>query len=156
MAISTPCACFGPRCLSWTWSNPQVKSGSIQEIKAQGNSLTCGTTRIASVSVSDPLVSYSGSWHQDVAHHWNDAGGQALLVAHNRAAFQAAFLDLARKLDVEEANGRTFLDNTLISWSQESGFNTHESCGTPLVTAGSAGGYFKTGTFFNYRNTGRI
>jgi hypothetical protein len=66
--------------------------------------------------------------------------------------FEKAFLDLANKLDVEEADGRSYLDNTLLMWSQESGHDTHNSITVPIVTAGSAAGFFRTGQYVDYRN----
>jgi hypothetical protein len=112
----------------------------------------CGTSRVAVISMAQVLVSYSGSWHQDVAHQWPSANPQRLLVDHHRNAFEWVFLDLARKLDVEEYGGKTYLDNTLLTWSQESGQSTHDSVGIPAVTAGSAAGWFKTGIYADYRN----
>ncbi|MDX2022434.1 MAG: DUF1552 domain-containing protein [Deltaproteobacteria bacterium] len=136
-----------------TGGDQKKKLGLLNDVIVMA--FMCGTTRVASMSLAEPLVPFSGSWHQDTAHNWPNPDAQSRLVAHNRNAFAWAFLDLARKLDVEEAGGRTFLDNTLIAWSQESGFNTHEACGLPLVTAGSAAGFFKTGQYIDYRNTGR-
>jgi hypothetical protein len=111
----------------------------------------CGSTRIAVVSVSDPCTPFSGDWHQDVAHKYSTTG-QAQLVAGHRNSFEWAFLDLAAKLDVEELPGSTYLDNTLLQWTQESGLNTHDATSIPIVTAGSAAGYFKTGLYADFRN----
>jgi hypothetical protein len=112
----------------------------------------CGTTRIAVVSVGDTFSSFSGDWHQDVAHKYSTATAQQLLVEALRLTFQASILDLAAKLDVEETPGQTYLDNTLVQWSQESGQHTHDSPSIPVVTFGGAAGYLKTGQFIDYRN----
>jgi hypothetical protein len=58
------------------------------------------------------------------------------------------------KLDVPEADDKTILDNSLVWWVQESGFSTHDPISMPIVTAGSAGGYFKTGYAVDYRRLG--
>lgn len=116
--------------------------------------LGCGVSRVASVAVKGIFSDYSGgSWHQDVAHMHMDAGKQAILSAANRATFQSTILDLAAKLDAfEDGPGATLLDNTLVQWSQESGPNTHDNYAMTVVTFGSAGGYFKTGRFVDFRS----
>ena len=114
----------------------------------------CGVSRIAAVAINNEFTDYSGaSWHQDVAHQHTDPAKQALLVEANRTAFQAAMVDLAAKLDAyEDAPGVSVLDNTLVQWSQESGNNTHDNYAMTVVTFGSAGGFFKTGRFVDYRS----
>ncbi|MEM9190968.1 MAG: DUF1552 domain-containing protein [Myxococcota bacterium] len=111
--------------------------------------IMCNVTSLATIYPRDPFVDgWNGNdWHERVAH----AGDGATLGRHVTSVFRHIFLDLATKLDVEEANGRTYLDNSLIQFSQESGFKTHFSLETPLVTAGSAGGFFRTGRFVDYR-----
>jgi hypothetical protein len=61
------------------------------------------------------------------------------------------FAYLLQKLDsVQEGEG-TMLDNTVVMWCNELGNgNTHARKKLPLVLAGSAGGYFKTGRFLKY------
>ena len=111
----------------------------------------CGTSRIGTMSITTPLVQFSGSWHQDVAHKGFEAGPQALLVAHNQKVFSGIFLDLARKLDSVDLGGHTLLDDTLIAWTQECAAATHESYNVPIVTIGSAGGALKTGKHCDFR-----
>jgi hypothetical protein len=112
----------------------------------------CGTTRIAVVSVGDTFSSFSGDWHQDVAHKFATPSAQQLLVDGLRLTFSGAMLDLVAKLDVEETPGVTYLDNSLVQWTQESGQHTHDSPSIPVVTFGAAAGYLKTGLFVDYRN----
>jgi hypothetical protein len=45
------------------------------------------------------------------------------------------------------------LDHTLMVWTQESGPITHGSSSIPVITFGSAGGYFTTGSQIDYRMT---
>ncbi len=113
----------------------------------------CGTSRVATVSVHQIWNNYVGDWHQEIAHeaHGNETA-QNTQVATHRSFFEEVFLDLAQKLDVEEDNGLTVLDNSLLMWSQESGIMTHDSDSMPVVTAGSAAGYFETGQFLDYRD----
>jgi hypothetical protein len=77
---------------------------------------------------------------------------QLKLVEGLRNVFESVMLDLASKLDVDDGTGSTYLDSTLIHWSQECGMDTHGSDSIPIVTMGGAGGYFKTGNFVDYRN----
>jgi hypothetical protein len=77
---------------------------------------------------------------------------QSKLVPSNQKTFQATLLDLASKLDVDAGNGGTFLDRSLLHWTQESGDNTHQPNRIPIVTFGSAGGFFKTGQFVDWSN----
>jgi hypothetical protein len=116
---------------------------------------TCGTSRIGvhAYGSTESFVAYSGDWHQDVAHQWQSADKQQQLVRSYQRLFETVFLDLAAKLDVEEAPGMTYLDNSLLVWSQESGMETHGSVSIPIVTFGSAAGFLKTGQFLDYRRT---
>jgi len=48
----------------------------------------------------------------------------------------------------------TYLDNSLLVWSQECGMSTHDSVTIPVITFGSAAGYFKTGVLADFRRIG--
>jgi Protein of unknown function (DUF1552) len=114
----------------------------------------CGASRVAVIGVHQgEYITYPGSWHQQTAHVWDQAEPQARLVESGRACFREVFLDLARKMDVEVAPGKTLLDNGLIQMINECGEETHSSNSIPIFTAGSAGGFLKTGMLCDYRNT---
>jgi hypothetical protein len=118
----------------------------------------CGTSRIAVTRAGDgtSFSDYPGSdWHHEVAHlaYAPDEVKQKLMVGAYQAFFEKVFLDLATKLDaIDDGTGRSLLDNAVIMWSQESGPIAHSRESLPIVTAGSAGGFFKTGIFADYRN----
>jgi hypothetical protein len=116
----------------------------------------CGTSRIGVLGYgpTDKFVAYGGDWHQEVAHQWQTPAKQALIVQSYQRIFEGVFLDLAQKLDVEEAPGMTYLDNSLLVWSQECCMSTHDSVTIPVITFGSAAGFFKTGQFVDYRRVG--
>ena len=62
---------------------------------------------------------------------------------------QFAYL-LEKMNGIEEANGKTLLDNTLFTYGSGLGDGaTHQYSALPIVTAGSGGGVFKTGRHFN-------
>jgi hypothetical protein len=123
----------------------------------------CGTSRIAVIAAHEqlyPLFSdFVGDWHQ-VAHtasggrSINDAVREAQnwMVHAQQSFFEFAFLDLVNKLNVDNGNGKTLLDDTLVSWTQESCHVTHFSHSVPIVTAGGAGGALRTGSYIDYRN----
>lgn len=112
----------------------------------------CGTSRIAVVKINESsFVPYAGDWHQDVAHQWNSDEPQKLLQEANQKAFEYAMVDLAHKLDVEEAPGQSLLDSAIVQWTQESGEETHESRSAPVVTFGAGGGGLLTGNYCDYR-----
>jgi hypothetical protein len=116
----------------------------------------CGASRIAAIGLADEqrFVEYAGDWHSDVAHHWLDAPKQDLLERSYQSIFQNVFLDMVARLDVEEADGFSYLDNSLLVWSQESGMSTHDPLSLPVLTAGSAAGFFRTGLSVDYRRVG--
>jgi len=115
----------------------------------------CGATRIAVVSYNDGVARFAdsdeGSWHQGAAHQWNAAGPQQLIQRAYQGVFEHGFLDLANKLNVEEMPGYTYLDNSMMVWSQESGMVTHDNISMPVVTCGAAAGCMRTGQFLDYR-----
>jgi Protein of unknown function (DUF1552) len=115
--------------------------------------MLCDTSRIAVVHVDDTFSGFPGDWHQDVAHRANaDAQAQQTLATAHQQTFARTFLDLASKLNVDDGTGRTYLDDALIVWTQECGEYTHMGQGIPVITAGSAGGFLKTGNYCDYRN----
>jgi hypothetical protein len=115
----------------------------------------CGTSRIAVLGHEDTsrYVSYGGDWHQEVAHQWQTDSAQQKLVPSYQRFFETSFLDMAAELDVEEAPGTTYLDNSLLVWTQESGMETHGSVSIPVVTFGAAAGRLQTGLLCDYRRT---
>jgi hypothetical protein len=117
---------------------------------------TCGTSNIGVLGYgsTENFVSYGGDWHEEVAHQWQTENAQTALVTSYQRMFESVFVDLAAKLDVEEAPGMTYLDNSLLVWTQESGMETHGSVSIPVVTFGSAAGYFRTGQYIDYRKVG--
>ena len=116
----------------------------------------CGASRIAVLGLGDAqrFASFSGDWHAEVAHYWLEPDRQQLLQRSYREVFSRVFLDMAARLDHEEADGVSYLDNSLLVWSQESGMSTHDPISMPIVTAGSACGALQTGQSIDYRRAG--
>lgn len=119
--------------------------------------IACDTCRIATVHCGETFSDYAGNWHNDVAHEAQKPEGsrQAIIAEAHQRFFEDVFVDLAAKLDAIKETEGTALDSTLLQWTQESGCVTHDPIELPVVTAGSAGGFFKTGQYVDYRNLGK-
>lgn len=113
----------------------------------------CGATRIAVLGIADEqrFVDFTGDWHFEIAHYWIEPEKQALLAQAYQRIFEKVLLDMVARLDTEEADGVTYLDNSLLVWSQESGMSTHDPLTIPIVTAGAAAGFLRTGLSVDYR-----
>lgn len=91
--------------------------------------------------------------HQALFHQHNWANRQAYLLKAHRFYFQFGFYDFMNQLNsITAPQGGTLLDQTLMFWTQEAGFNTHYGNCLPMIMAGGAGGSIKTGNFVDYRN----
>ncbi len=115
----------------------------------------CDTSRIATVHGTETfaLSCNYNAWHQNVAHVANgDAVKQDKLWRANQWFFEHVWLDLVTKLQAVPTEHGTMLDESLVWWTQESGVLTHEADSLPIVAAGGAGGFFRTGQYYDYRN----
>jgi hypothetical protein len=119
--------------------------------------LACDLTRVASMQWSCAVSMTAMPWigvseaHHDLSHaSVDDAAAQAKLVAINTYyAGELAYL-LAKMDSVPEGDG-TLLDHSVVLWCNEIADGpTHSRRQMPLVLAGSAGGYFKTGRALKY------
>jgi len=114
----------------------------------------CDTSRIAVLRITDHFSDYPGDWHENIAHraHLPDDPAQGVLAQAHQRVFADVFMDLVRKLDVDQGDGTSLLDDALVAWTQESGNLTHDSISVPIITAGSAGGDVRTGQYLDYRD----
>jgi hypothetical protein len=120
-------------------------------------SIMCDRSRVFTLDVRKVLTDAAalyhnpdgvgGSWH-GAAHRWGAPDQNAISQGHTWAA-QHIFGRLMEKLDVVESGGATYLDNSLIYWGSELGFN-HINYSIGSVLAGGAGGYLKTGRYIDY------
>ncbi|MFZ5889433.1 MAG: DUF1552 domain-containing protein [Myxococcota bacterium] len=126
----------------------------------------CDRTRVITIGVhkalgpgpdsADPkLVGFyhsedasGGTWH-GLAHDWDNANSRRMLKGINQWIASEIFAKLLTKLDVAEMGGGTYLDNSLIYWGNELGFN-HIAYSVPCLLAGSAGGFIKPGRYLDY------
>jgi len=107
----------------------------------------CDSSRLATFQIRG-----EGIYEHGISHSSHEPSHQATVVQYNDWILKNIIADLLTKLNVEEANGKTYLDNSLIMYTQESCMNSHECISMPCVTWGSAGGEFATGNYIDYRN----
>lgn len=128
--------------------------------------IMCDQTRIITIGVhkslgpgpdaADPtLVGHyhsedasGGTWH-GLAHDFGNANSRRMLKGINQWIASEVFAKLLARLDVPEAGGKTYLDNSLVYWGNELGFN-HIAYSVPCLLAGSAGGFIKPGRYLDY------
>ena len=124
--------------------------------------LSCDTCRIGTIS-SDILMDYTGpDYHQDIAHRADQTtpqdpfptlNAQDAIRDGSQRFFERVYLRFIAALDaVDDGDGQTLLDSSLVSWTQESGIRTHDNLDWPVVLAGGAAGSLQTGSFCDYRN----
>jgi hypothetical protein len=130
----------------------------------------CDRTRVITIGVhkalgpgpdsSDPtLVGHyhsedasGGTWH-GLAHDFSNANSRRMLQGINSWITSEVFAKLLTKLDVVESGDSTYLDNSLVYWGNELGFN-HIAYSVPCLLAGGAGGFIKTGRYLDYIDWG--
>jgi hypothetical protein len=127
--------------------------------------LMCDRTRVVTLAVhkalgpgpdpqDDALVGHyhsenaaGGTWH-GLAHDWGNENSRRMLAGINRWVANEFFAKLLERLDVAEGES-TILDNSLVYWGNELGFN-HLAYSVPCLTAGGAGGAITTGRYLDY------
>lgn len=118
---------------------------------------SAGVSRIGTwqnaIKFTDSLIN---DWHGQVAHGgFGATNAQAWALTWNQGTFEHIMVQLAARMDdVDMGDGTTLLDNSLVLFTQEAGQQTHHTgvMSYPVVTAGSAGGYFNTGLYVDYSN----
>jgi len=134
--------------------------------------LRCGLTNVANLEIKDILAPWAPSGLLmdsgfDIGHSLHHYAGDVGLdgpspelldnfvteMFENRRWRMSLFKELAEGLDDPAfmEGGNTMLDNSLMLMTSEfSSGVMHGSAGIPMLLAGSAGGYFKTGRHLNY------
>jgi hypothetical protein len=127
--------------------------------------MSCGSCRVANISIDEHHMNLTFTtrpaqgedWHDNVVHNAVSPGAlQNLIVQFNKVFFGEVFLDLVSRFErISNGAGGTLLDDSLLVWAQENGNLPHFSTSMPVVTAGSAGGALRTGSYCDYRNLSR-
>ena len=129
--------------------------------------LACDRTRIVTIGVhkalgpgpdpSNPTLAghfhsedaSGGTWH-GLAHDWGNENSRRMLRGINQWITDNIFVKLIEKMDaVGESGGSTMLDNSLVYWGNELGFN-HIAYSVPCLLAGGAKGFIQTGRYLDY------
>ena len=148
---STPPTSAPSGACSWIWSTAalmcdQTRIITIGVHKALGPGPDSASTTLVGHYHSEDAS--GGTWH-GLAHDFANANSRRMLKGINTWIASEVFAKLLAKLDVPEANGKTYLDNSLVYWGNELGFN-HIAYSVPCLLAGSAGGFIKPGRYLDY------
>lgn len=101
-----------------------------------------------------PQVSGNFRFHEDI-HHADSAEMRVMKLHVNRYFADRVARFLVNLNDVEDPlTGMTYLDNSLVLWGNDQGAlkhtGGHHSKNQPVLLAGSAGGFLKTGKYIDY------
>jgi len=114
--------------------------------------LRCGQTRVANMFLTEnsaPAFSYD--LHQTI-HAYGNSESHLTWFNQVQWQFENVVSDLLRKMDlIEEANGKTMLDNMLVVLHWEN-FIPHDNFDSNIVLFGGLNGKFRMGKFYDYRN----
>jgi hypothetical protein len=128
--------------------------------------LACDMTRVATVIAPGLQPEEFGlapgtNVHQDYAHNSIDDGSAYTLTAERgmvdyNAMYARGFANLLDQLDsVTEGDG-TLLDHTAVVWMSELATGTHQLRDLPIVVAGNANGFLRTGQYVRYERAHEI
>lgn len=170
LSVRPTLSCTAPATPESLANNESTDSADIQrkwdimlDIVQAG--LLCDRTRIITLAVHKALgpgpdeadtsltghyhseSSAGGTWH-GLAHDFGNENSRRMLTGINHWIANEFFSKLLSKLDVAEGES-TILDNSLVYWGNEMGFN-HIGYSVPCITAGSAGGALTTGRYLDY------
>jgi hypothetical protein len=87
-------------------------------------------------------------WHR-AAHDWDQLDQREKVVTINEWIAREVFVPILEKLDIDQGDGTTYLDSSVVLWGNELGMN-HLNYSVPTVLAGSANGYLETGRYIDY------
>lgn len=110
--------------------------------------LACDATRIVSYVLAAWTFTSTdlALGLHDSAHNNPDINREHNLWVSQRIA------ELMTKMDqVEEANGKTLLDNSIVYYGNCASQGNHGHCDAPVLVGGSAGGRLRTGEYIDYR-----
>ena len=92
----------------------------------------------------------TNGWHA-ASHVQGDPVSDQTLVTINKALAEQVFLKFLEALDEPEAEGRTYLDNTILMWCNENS-TCHSSSSMPVLMAGGGGGRLRQGEYIDFSN----
>jgi hypothetical protein len=123
-----------------------------------GLAFSCGSTRVFTTFIDDYFTvrdsSLRDDYHHAVAHRHTTASGRQHHRLTQRNAAHDVFYNVISILNQfsGQIEGTKMLDQSLCTWQAESGIRTHNPINNFAVTAGSAGNFFNTGKFIDFRS----
>lgn len=116
--------------------------------------LACDLTRVATLQIAQLETSEFGAppgdVHQDYAHQALTDPNAAEQMTKYHTVEAEMFAHLVNALDQYSEGDGTVLDNTAVVWLTEHANGMHYQDKIPVVIAGSAGGYFRTGRYVSF------
>lgn len=135
----------------WQINNDKVRWDITSDIVA--HAVRCGACRLFSIPVGACNTYQTNDYHQDIAHSSDSSSTQLKVLSNYQNCSEHIYANFVKKLDaLSSHDGKTALDHGLVVWTHESGTATHYTFNMPIVTAGSADGFFKTGYHIDFRN----
>jgi hypothetical protein len=111
----------------------------------------CSATKVATLQVEFPKSFTPNDYHGH--SHSPEEEPNPVELEINQWIAEKIVRELVQRLDVAEADGATYLDNSVVFWGNEISLgNAHRSENMPAVLFGSAGGKLTTGNFISYWN----
>jgi hypothetical protein len=126
--------------------------------------LACDLTRVVTLVTQNIPAEEFGvapgiDIHQDIAHASDEESGTTVgiegMVSYNRK-YAEHFATLLDELDSVAEGSETLLDHTVVVWLSELATGGHDLHRAPVVMAGGASGYFRTGRYVHYPQTTAI
>lgn len=125
-------------------------------------SIICDHTRVVTLDVRKALSDGRGNqtagyfhgadgpstWHGD-AHAWGDPAADFNIQRLNHWIAHEIVLRLVEMLDVDEGDGTSYLDKSVVMWGNELGFN-HLNWSVPTLLFGGACGRLDTGRYLDF------
>ncbi len=138
------------------------------QIKNAAMALACDVTRVATIQFTDyngPTFPWLGAgipggysnWHAMIHRDGGVLPGRDDMVFAGMKYYsdQVALL-LDELASIDDGEGQTLLDNTLVVWMSEFGEGgSHDTSKIPVVLAGGLGGRLKTGQHLSFSGQGR-
>ncbi|MGZ5279992.1 MAG: DUF1552 domain-containing protein [Pseudobdellovibrionaceae bacterium] len=112
--------------------------------------LQTGVTQVVTMSIYEAPEVSPNQWHGE-SHNHETIPTPNMSKAVKWVADNVFLRAISKMSQITEANGKSLLDNSLIYWGNEvSAGQGHTSENMPVVLAGSAGDFIKTGRLLDY------
>lgn len=116
------------------------------------SALTCGATQVVVISIPHYKNGDVTSEYHGASHNLGTVAGDVAWLPYQQWITNKILALLAKLDAVNEPNGKTLLDNSIVFWTNNCGNGgTHDMGDMPLVLFGGGNGTLKMGRFLDYR-----